>query len=68
MSRQLLCPGSLDHLLVIDSVKKTLEDENLSFMTRSNYQRILEYLQKGYDDQQDDSYDIEDPNIRSFGR
>ncbi len=67
-SNRVLVPGSYDHLLVINSLKKTLESGDLNSMMESNYKRILEYVQTGYDDQQSDSYDIEDPDIRPFGR
>ena len=69
MSRTIV-PGSYDHLLVIDSLKKTLESGDLNGMMESQYKRVLGYLQQSYDDNNfaDDDYDIEDPNIRSFGR
>ncbi len=70
MSNRVLVPGSYDHLLVIDSLKKTLESGDLNGMMESNYKRILDYVQKSYDDNNfaDDDYDIEDPDIRPFGR
>lgn len=67
MSRTIV-PGSYDHLLVIDSLKKSIESGDLNSMMESQYKRVLGYLQKSYDETEDDSYDIEDPDIRPFGR
>ena len=66
-NRPVVVPGSYFHLLIIESVKETLKGD-LSDMMRSNYQHILDGLVTSYKEHEEVVDDIEDPNIRPFGR